>query len=109
MEKEISFNTLPDAVREILEQIQVLNRRFDNLMKSRFFDEDEVASLTNCLDNQDVMQTLHISSRTLQTLRSNGTIPFSRIGKKLYYRRSDIQKILSDNFIMYKLRNYGNK
>ena len=63
--------------------------------------------LSDWLDNQDVMQILHISPRTLQTLRSNGTLPFSRIGNKLFYRRQDIIKILSDNYTMHKIRNYG--
>ena len=63
--------------------------------------------LSDWLDNQDVMQILHISPRTLQTLRSNGTLPFSRIGNKLFYRRQDIIKILSDNYTMRKIRNYG--
>ena len=63
--------------------------------------------LEDWLDNQDVMQALHISPRTLQTLRSNGILPFSRIGNKLFYRRQDIIKILSDNYTMRKIRNYG--
>jgi hypothetical protein len=66
-------------------------------------------SLSDWLDSQDVMQALHISSRTLQTLRTNGTLPFSRIGNKIYYRRQDIEKILSDNYTMYNIRNHGNK
>ena len=63
--------------------------------------------LEDWLDNQDVMQALHVSPRTLQTLRSNGLLPFSRIGNKLYYRRQDIIKILSDNYTMRKIQNYG--
>jgi len=66
-------------------------------------------TLTDWLDGQDVMNALHISPRTLQTLRDNGTIPFSRIGNKLYYRKQDILKILANNYTMYKIRNYGNK
>ena len=65
------------------------------------------ARLEDWLDNQEVMQLLHISPRTLQTLRTNGTLPFSRIRKKLYYRKQDILKILADNYIMYKIRNHG--
>lgn len=64
--------------------------------------------LEEWLDNQDALQLLHISPRTLQTLRSNGTLPFSRIGNKLYYRRTDIQQILKDNYTMFKLRSNGN-
>jgi len=65
----------------------------------------EYSFLEDWIDGQDVMQVLHISPRTLQTLRSNGTLPFSRIGNKIYYRRQDILKILSDNYTMNKIRN----
>lgn len=65
--------------------------------------------LEDWLDNQDVMQILHISPRTLQTLRSNGILPFSRIGNKLYYRRSDISRILNNHYTMVKIKYYGGK
>lgn len=54
--------------------------------------------LEDWIDNIDVIHILHISSRTLQTLRTNGTIPYSRINNKIYYRRQDIQQILADNY-----------
>lgn len=60
--------------------------------------------LNDWIDNQVVMQALHISCRTLQTLRSNGTLPYSRINNKIYYRRRDIEKILNDNYKMAKIR-----
>jgi hypothetical protein len=65
--------------------------------------------LEDWLDNQDVMHLLHISPRTLQTLRTNGTLPFSRIGNKLFYRSSDIQRLLADNYTMIKIRDYGKR
>lgn len=68
----------------------------------------EKAFLEDWIDAQDVMQALHISPRTLQTLRSNGTLPYSRIGNKIYYLRQDIERILKDNYTMFKIRNsYG--
>ena len=60
--------------------------------------------LNDWIDNQDVMHALHISCRTLQTLRSNGTLPYSRINNKIYYRRQDIERILNDNYKMAKIR-----
>ena len=69
----------------------------------------EYAFLEDWIDGQIVMQTLHISPRTLQTLRSNGALPYSRIGNKIYYLKKDILKILSDNYTMCKLRNNGKK
>ena len=50
--------------------------------------------LGNWLDNQDVCQMLNISPRTLQTLRDNGTLAFSQINRKVYYKPEDVERIL---------------
>ena len=60
--------------------------------------------LADWLDSQEVMQALYISPRTLQTLRTNGTLPFSRIGRKFYYKRADLEKILQDNYTLNKIQ-----
>jgi len=59
----------------------------------------ENTQIEDWFDNQAVMQILHISSRTLQNLRSSGKLPYSRIGNKIYYCRQDIIKILSTHYI----------
>ena len=46
------------------------------------------------LDNQDVCQILNISPRTLQTLRQNGTLAYSQIEHKNYYKPEDIERII---------------
>ena len=46
------------------------------------------------LDNQDVCQILNISPRTLQTLRQNGTLAYSQIEHKFYYKPEDIERII---------------
>ena len=50
--------------------------------------------LDNWLDNQDVCQMLNISPRTLQTLRDNGTLAYSQINRKLFYKSVDVESIL---------------
>ncbi|MBQ4633516.1 MAG: helix-turn-helix domain-containing protein [Prevotella sp.] len=66
--------------------------------------------LEDWIDNYDVMEMLHISKRTLQTLRSNGKVRFSKIGRKIYYRRQDIQNMLAENYTMFEIHNeYGKK
>jgi hypothetical protein len=50
------------------------------------------------LDNQDVMQLLNISKRLLQTYRDENVIPFSKINNKIYYKASDIQKLLEKHY-----------
>jgi hypothetical protein len=50
--------------------------------------------LGDWLDNQDVCQMLNISPRTLQTLRDNGTLAYSQINRKVYYKPEDVESIL---------------
>jgi hypothetical protein len=46
------------------------------------------------LDNEDVCRTFNLSLRTLQTYRDNGTLPFTRIGNKMFYKADDLKRIL---------------
>ena len=57
-------------------------------------DRDNDKRLGDWLDNQDVCQMLNISPRTLQTLRDNGTLAYSQINRKLYYKPVDVESIL---------------
>ena len=50
--------------------------------------------LDEWLDNQDVCQLLNISPRTLQTRRNNGTLAYSQIERKVYYKPEDVKRIL---------------
>ena len=66
------------------------------------------ALLEDWIDGQVVMHKLHISAPTLQTLPSNGTIPYTKIGHKIWYLKRDLERVLRDNYIMFKLRErYG--
>ena len=57
----------------------------------------------NWIDGQEVMFTLKVSKRTLQTLRDSGSLPFSRIKGKFYYKVSDIETMLQKNYSKSKL------
>lgn len=50
--------------------------------------------LRKWLDSEDVCRTLNVSPRTLQTLRDNGTLAFSKLGNKVYYLDEDLQRII---------------
>lgn len=47
----------------------------------------------NWLDHQDVCQRLKISKRTLQTLRDNGTLAYTKIGNRTYYLLEDVESV----------------
>ena len=57
----------------------------------------KMETINEWLDNQDIMLKLHISNRTLQRLRKNGFISYSKIGKKIYYRSSDVEQMLTEH------------
>ena len=49
------------------------------------------------LKSSDVMKLLNCSPGTLQNLRINGTLPFSKMGGTIYYSYSDVIKVLNGN------------
>ncbi|NMA74557.1 MAG: helix-turn-helix domain-containing protein [Bacteroidales bacterium] len=51
------------------------------------------------LGNDDVCSLLQISKRTLQTYRDNGILSYSQIGRKCYYKVSDIENLISQSQI----------
>lgn len=48
------------------------------------------------LKSNEVRKMLNISAGTLQNLRINGTLAYTKIGGLMYYKYSDIEKILND-------------
>ena len=49
-------------------------------------------------DNQEFMLLMNISKRTAQEWRNKKIIEFSQVGNKIYYRLSDIKKLINDNY-----------
>ena len=47
------------------------------------------------LKSSEVKELLNISAGTLQTLRINGTLTYSKVGGTLYYNYKDIEKLLN--------------
>jgi len=50
------------------------------------------------LDNQDLLQMLKISNRSLQRYRSDGKLLYYTISGKLYYKLSDVHQFIRDSF-----------
>lgn len=69
----------------------------------------ELQKFEKWLSSEEVCHLLRISSRTLQNYRDNGVLPFAQIGRKIYYRASDIQEYLSRHYIKagYQLQEGG--
>lgn len=83
------MNEVLNMLMRLTEDFALIKAYLLALTKSRldYFNETWV-------DGQVVMQTLHISKRSLQSLRDSGTLPYSRINGKFYYKLSDIEQLL---------------
>ena len=80
--EEEAFNYL-DA------QLEIFMMRMDRIRERS---EDKAMSLW--LDTQDVCHMLNICPRTVQTLRDNGTLAYTQISHKTYYKPEDIMAIV---------------
>lgn len=78
-----------EQIKEYFENFsrQIKNLCGNNQNKEKWFDNDDVCSL------------LQISKRTLQSYRDSGILPYSQIGRKCYYRISDIENLINQSQI----------
>jgi len=77
---------LSSAIKEIKAQLLVLKQTRTEQFKQ------------NWIEGQEVMFALKISKRTLQSLRDAGTLPYSRINGKFYYKVADLEELLESNY-----------
>ncbi|WP_304144583.1 MULTISPECIES: helix-turn-helix domain-containing protein [Mesoflavibacter] len=49
-------------------------------------------------DNSEIMQLFKISSKTASNWREEGILPYVQIKAKIYYKLSDLQKVIDDNY-----------
>lgn len=75
------------SVTELMERVDNLRGRFrPTLFGESYYSDTELAA------------KLKVSRRSLQDYRNNGTVPFIRLGGKVLYRRSDVERILRENY-----------
>lgn len=75
------------------EDLQVFRRQLLEDLKQLLV-KPQRQPLLPVLKSAQVRRLLQISPSTLQTLRLNGTLPFTKVGGTLYYRTEDINRLL---------------
>ena len=78
-----TFEMMLASFNALSEKVAALRRKSDG------------GRLERWLTGEEVCGQLRISPRTLQTLRDNGTLAYSQINHKTYYRPDDVQRIVS--------------
>lgn len=80
-------------MERIMGRFDLLNDHISDIQKQRnSIDGEEL------LDNQDLLQMLKISNRSLQRYRSIGKLPYYTISGKLYYKLSDVHQFIRESF-----------
>ena len=55
------------------------------------------------LKSSEVMDLLQVSPGTLQNLRINGTLPYTKVGGIIYYDAEEIQNVMDTNRVQHDL------
>ncbi len=80
-------------MERIMERFDLMGAHIRELEKKRgSIDGEEL------LDNQDILQMLKISSRSLQRYRSSRRLPYYTISGKIYYKLSDVHQFIRESF-----------
>lgn len=86
----ITTDDLRDFKLELLDDIKTL-----------LFNQSQ-GKLKKYLKSSEVLDLLQISSGTLVNLRTNGTLPYTKVGGLIYFDSDEIQKVMEANRIHHK-------
>lgn len=89
-ERRIAFLEITDNYKRTQDKLSEI---------SKALNKPETKKPIEIIDNPKFMELMGISQKTAQTWRDTGVVSFSQIGNKIYYRISDIQQLLNDNYI----------
>ena len=81
-ERIVTTEDLIEFKSEMLEGIKTLLKEFNGQPSKKW------------LKSYEVRKILNVSPGTLQNLRINGTLPYTKIGGVIYYDYADIQEML---------------
>ncbi len=86
-----------------MEAIIITKDQFSDLMSKLDTIQSQLNSKNDSkketfLDNQEFLLLMKISKRTAQTWRDEGKISFSQVGSKIYYKLSDVEKLLQEHY-----------
>lgn len=84
---------------EFIAWMERIMERFDLLKEQMIKNQSRFIEIDGeqLLDNQDVLQLLKISSRSLQRYRTDKKLPYYTISGKLYYKLSDVHQLIRES------------
>ncbi|WP_281986907.1 helix-turn-helix domain-containing protein [Aquimarina aggregata] len=85
----ITTDDLRDFKMELLDDIKTLLTR------------QASGKIKKYLKSSEVMEMLQISPGTLQNLRINGTLPYTKVGGIIFYDVDEIEKVMEANRVQH--------
>ncbi|MFZ4799730.1 MAG: helix-turn-helix domain-containing protein [Bacteroidia bacterium] len=110
MDYEKHFNNFVASLYKTLEEAEVNNESIKVLTTKYEKAFNKIDKLTNVIEdsnlkiedpfvpNKQFQKLMGISPRTAQIWRDEEKIGYSQISDKIFYRKSDIEKLLNDNY-----------
>lgn len=90
-------NHEPRVIGELIMEFLHSNHPLAQLLRQGI--EDNICTpLEDWVTGAVVEDMLDVSTRRLQTLRSNGSLPYSKLGGKVYYKRADVERLLESGY-----------
>ena len=75
------------------------SKTLKSLPSQQLEDQTQIQTNKHWLTGDEICKLLRVSKRTLQNYRDNRIIPFSQIGRKIYYKYSDIVDYLELHYV----------
>jgi len=78
-----NFNLFQNAISDLIEKVSFITSNPDQII----------------LSNKQLQELMGISRKTAQKWRDNGLINYYKIGREIFYRKSDILKMLDNHLV----------
>lgn len=83
-----------ERVKSFFQVLERLSGQIDKLFTTRKSSLEGESFYTD----EELSKKLKVSRRSLQDYRTAGRIPYIKLGGKILYRASDIEKLLEENY-----------
>ncbi|MFA9391168.1 MAG: helix-turn-helix domain-containing protein [Prolixibacteraceae bacterium] len=93
-----AFSRLLSNLENLTREIHSQNQN-KNPQTNQSHPKEKLALGDLWFDNEEACKILKVTKRTLQNYRDNFILPYSQIGRKVYYKASDVQTLLEKNYI----------
>ena len=97
-QNSMTFSVLPDAEwKAMKEEQRAIRNQLNNLVR---LIENKQMDTQEWLTLEEARDIIGVCSKTFQKYRDTGIIPFSQYGRKIYFKKSDIQAFLESRRII---------